>query len=82
MITRAPFEQGVTAVILGIPLGIAMINLLTASLGDSMDIPGRCDIKYIVLSAVITVIISAAVNSLFSGRIKNMNMVKETKSAE
>ncbi len=68
--------------IIGIPLGAGMLRILLNSLGDSIDIPGRINILYVLLSAVMTVIISIVVNYMFASRIKNMNMVEETKSAE
>ena len=69
-------------VIIGIPLGIGMLRLLLNSLGDSIDIPGRINALYVLLSAVMTVIISIMVNYMFTRRIRYMNMVEETKSAE
>ena len=67
---------------LGIPLGSVMLKLLVNSLGDSMDIPTSCNLLYICISFIITVLISAVVNVLFTNRIRNMNMVEEIKNAE
>ncbi len=69
-------------VVFGIPLGVGMLRLLLNSLGDSIDIPGRINIFYVLLSGFMTVIISIIINYMFTSRIKNMNMVEETKSAE
>lgn len=68
--------------LLGIPLGSWMLKFLMYSLGDSMDIPANFSFKYAVISFIITVGVSMAVNLLFSKRIRKMNMVEETKSAE
>lgn len=68
--------------ILGIPLGSVMLKTLVSSLGDSMDIPTSSGILYILLAFTITVVTSIVVNMFFTKRIRNMDMVAETKSAE
>lgn len=72
----------IVGAILGIPLGHWMLGLLIASLGDNMDVPTSISIPYVLLAFVITVAFSILVNRFFSKRIRTMDMVAETKSAE
>lgn len=82
LMLRQNLVLAVTGIFLGIPLGAWMLRMLIRSLGDSMDVPAFVPVPYILISALATFIISAAVNLLFTNKIRRMDMVAEIKSAE
>ncbi|WP_407381993.1 ABC transporter permease [Methanobrevibacter sp.] len=74
----------VTAIgfILGIPLGFYLMTLMMDAAGESLYYIPSLTLGNIALSAVITFTVSIVVNLLFSGKIKNLNMVEALKDVE
>lgn len=68
--------------ILGIPLGFYMMTLMMNAAGESLYYIPSLTSGNIILSGVITFTVSIAVNLLFSGKIKNLNMVEALKDVE
>lgn len=68
--------------ILGIPLGLKVLELMWQSSGDSLYIILTLTLTNIILTATITFSISILVNLMFSGKIKKINMVESLKSGE
>lgn len=68
--------------ILGIPLGFYLMTLMMDAAGESLYYIPSLTLGNIVLSAIITFTVSIAVNLLFSGKIKNLNMVEALKDVE
>ena len=82
LMLRQNLVLAVAGILLGIPLGAWMLRMLIRSLGDSMDVPTFVPVSYILISGLVTFIVSAAVNLLFTKKIRRMDMVAEIKSAE
>ncbi|MBO5151790.1 MAG: FtsX-like permease family protein [Methanobrevibacter sp.] len=68
--------------ILGIPLGFYLMTLMMDAAGESLYYIPSLTLENIALSAVITFAVSIAVNLMFSGKIKNLNMVEALKDVE
>ena len=68
--------------ILGVPLGMYMLDLMWASSGTSFYINPSLTITNLVISGIITFSLSILVNLLFSNKIKNLDMVESLKSSE
>lgn len=68
--------------ILGIPLGFYLMTLMMDAAGESLYYIPSLTLGNIALSAVITFAVSIAVNLMFSGKIKNLNMVEALKDVE
>jgi putative ABC transport system permease protein len=68
--------------ILGIPLGFYLMTLMMNAAGESLYYIPSLTLGNIVLSAVITFTASIVVNLLFSGKIRNLNMVEALKDVE
>lgn len=68
--------------ILGIPLGFYLMTLMMNAAGESLYYIPSLTLGNIALSAVITFSVSIVVNLLFSGKIKNLNMVEALKDVE
>ena len=68
--------------ILGIPLGFYLMTLMMDAAGESLYYIPSLTLGNIALSAVITFTVSIVVNLLFSGKIKNLNMVEAIKDVE
>ena len=68
--------------ILGIPLGLYVLDLMWSSSETSFYVIPSLTITNLLLSAVITFSLSIFVNLLFSKRIKNLDMVESLKSGE
>lgn len=67
---------------LGIPLGFYLMTLMMDAAGESLYYIPSLTLGNIALSAIITFTVSIAVNLLFSGKIKNLNMVEALKDVE
>ena len=68
--------------ILGIPLGFYMMTLMMNAAGETIYFIPSLTLGNIALSGVITFAVSVAVNLLFSGKIKNLNMVEALKDVD
>ena len=68
--------------ILGIPLGFYLMTLMMDAAGESLYYIPSLTLGNIALSAVITFAVSIIVNLMFSGKIKNLNMVEALKDVE
>ncbi len=68
--------------ILGVPLGMYLLNIMWASSDTSFYIIPSLSITNLLISGAITFFISICVNLLFSNKIKNLDMVESLKSGE
>ena len=68
--------------ILGIPLGLHVLDLMWTSSETSFYVIPSLTITNLLLSAVITFSLSILVNLMFSKRIKNLDMVESLKAGE
>ena len=68
--------------ILGIPLGMYILDLMWSSSDISFYIIPSLTITNVLISGAITFSISVIVNLLFSNKIKSLNMVESLKSGE
>ena len=68
--------------ILGVPLGIYVLDLMWASSGNSFYTIPKLTITNLILSASITFSISILVNLMFSNKIKKLDMVESLKANE
>ena len=68
--------------ILGVPLGMYMLDLMWTSSGTSFYIIPSLTIRNIVISSIITFSLSILVNLMFSNKIKNLDMVESLKDSE
>ena len=68
--------------ILGIPLGLYILDLIWVSSGTSFYVIPTLTITNLILSATITFSLSILVNLMFSNKIKKLDMVKSLKSSE
>ncbi|SDA37263.1 ABC transporter permease [Methanobrevibacter millerae] len=81
LLTQNLFFTGI-GFLLGIPLGFYLMTLIMNAAGETIYYIPSLTWGNIALSAVITFTISIAVNLLFSGKIKNLNMVEALKDVE
>ena len=68
--------------ILGVPLGMYMLDIMWTSSGTSFYINHSLTITNIVISAAVTFSLSILVNLMFSNRIRNLDMVESLKGSE
>ena len=68
--------------ILGVPLGLYMLDLMWTSSGTSFYIIPSLTITNIAISALITFSLSILVNLIFSNKIKNLDMVESVKASD
>lgn len=68
--------------VFGIPLGFYLMILMMDAAGDSLYYIPSLTLGNILISAGITFTISIVVNLLFSGKIKNLNMVEALKDVD
>ena len=68
--------------ILGIPLGLYVLDLMWQSSGDSLYIIPVLTPTNILLTAIIIFSISIIVNLMFSNKIKKLDMVESLKGVE
>ncbi|WP_405290049.1 ABC transporter permease [Methanobrevibacter sp.] len=68
--------------ILGVPLGMYVLNLMWSSSGTSFYVIPSLTITNLLLSAAITFSLSIIVNLMFSNKIKNLDMVESLKATE
>lgn len=68
--------------ILGLPVGYMILDVMWASSGDSFYILPSITLSNLLLTAVITFALSIFVNSMFSRKIKRLDMVESLKSGE
>ena len=66
----------------GIPGGLLLINVMTASSGENFDFPVYLHFSTAAISFIITFGLSVFVNLLFSRKIKKLNMVESLKAME
>lgn len=67
---------------LGIPLGFSIMTLMWQSSGDSLYIVPSLTLTNVALTAAVTFSLSILVNLMFSGKIKNLDMVESLKHSE
>ena len=68
--------------LIGIPLGKWLIDVMLAFLGDSFDMMSIITISNIALSTALTFFLSILVNLMFLGKIKRIDMVSSLKGVE
>lgn len=68
--------------LLGVPLGMYILNLMWTSSGTSFYIIPSLTITNIIISAAITFSLSILVNLMFSNKIKKLDMVESLKAHE
>ena len=68
--------------LLGVPLGMYILNLMWTSSGTSFYIIPSLTITNIIISAAITFSLSILVNLMFSNKIKKLDMVESLKANE
>lgn len=68
--------------IVGIPAGIWLIDAMVSMMGDSFDMISVIHLGNVLLSFAITFLLSYVVNCMFSGKIKNLDMVGSLKGVE
>ena len=68
--------------ILGIPLGMYVLDLMWSSSGNSFYVVPSLTITNLLISGAITFSLSIFVNLLFSKRIRDLDMVESLKSGE
>lgn len=68
--------------ILGVPLGIYVLDLIWTSSGTSFYVIPTLTITNLLLSAAITFSLSILVNLMFSKKIRKLNMVESLKASE
>ena len=68
--------------ILGIPLGFYLMTLMMNAAGETVYFIPSLTLGNIALSGAITFAVSIAVNLLFSGKIKSLNMVEALKDVD
>lgn len=68
--------------IIGLPIGLALIEMMVEASGDSFDFPVELTFNNFILSFLITFGLSLLTSLLFSNRIKKINMVESLKSQE
>lgn len=68
--------------ILGVPLGSFILKIIWQSSGDSYYLIPSISITTFLLTGIITFSLSILVNLMFSGKIKNLDMVESLKNGE
>ncbi len=68
--------------ILGIPLGLYILELMWMSSGDAFYIVPSLTVTNVLLTAAIIFTLSIVVNLMFSRKIKKLNMVESLKHLE
>lgn len=68
--------------IVGIPVGKWLIDAMVSTAGDSFDMMTRIHTENILLSFAITFAIVILVKVMFSGKIKNLDMVGSLKGVD
>jgi putative ABC transport system permease protein len=72
----------VLGILLGIPCGKWLINNMIATSGESFDMMTVIRPSSLFISVAVTLLLSVAVNLMFSGKIKHLNMVGALKGME
>lgn len=72
----------VFGIIIGIPLGYAILRIVTESAGEDYDFVLSLSPVALVVSAIITLFVGLAVTFMFSKKIKHMNLIEECKGNE
>ena len=68
--------------VIGVPLGIAVLQYLFGTMGDSFYLPVHLSLKTLVVTFLITYVVSVLVNLMFSGKLKKLDMVESLKDNE
>lgn len=68
--------------ILGVPTGKWLLSFMTSTAGDSFDMITKIHMSNMVLSFIITFVLSILVNLMFSGKIRNIDMVTSLKGVD
>ena len=68
--------------VIGVPLGIAVLQYLFGTMGDSFYLPVHLSLKTLVITFLITYVVSVLVNLMFSGKLKKLDMVESLKDNE
>lgn len=69
-------------IVIGIPLGYALLKAITSSVGEDYDFVLSISPIAVLISAAITAITGLVVTLMFSKKIKKMNFVEECKANE
>jgi putative ABC transport system permease protein len=69
-------------IILGIPVGIWILNYICTFLGDAFDFMITINIATYLICILGTLLVSSLVNRLFSKRVRNIDMVSSLKGVE
>ncbi|MDF2922519.1 MAG: antimicrobial peptide transporter, permease component [Paenibacillaceae bacterium] len=72
----------VIGILAGIPCGKWLIDVMIATMGDSFDMMTVVSLSSMLTSILIALSLSVAVNLMFSGRIKRVDMVGSLKGVE
>jgi putative ABC transport system permease protein len=72
----------VVGIILGIPFGFWIMVMIFSYMGDNLDFAVSIKFTSYLYSTAGTLLVSIAVNRLFSKRVKNIDMVSSLKGVE
>lgn len=72
----------VLGIVLGIPCGKWLIDSMIATMGESFDMMTVVRASSVLISIGITLLLSVAVNLMFSGKVKRLDMVGALKGVE
>lgn len=64
------------------PTGKWLLSFMTSTSGDSFDMITKIHMSNMVLSFIITFALSILVNLMFSGKIRNIDMVTSLKGVD
>lgn len=70
------------ALIPGYYFGVLLLKVIMANMGSEFDMVLRISPVSVVICSAFTMLLSVAVNYLFSGRVRKLNMVEALKSME
>lgn len=69
-------------VILGMPLGFLLTNIILKDMGDDFDLTSEITLTNIMLSALLTILFAIIVNWYLAKKMKTINMLEALKSVE
>ncbi|MEO3946496.1 FtsX-like permease family protein [Gorillibacterium sp. CAU 1737] len=69
-------------ILLGIPTGIGLLAMMIKTAGDSFDMMIVIQARSYLFSVFLTLIVSVTVNRMFSGKIRNVDMVGSLKGVD
>ncbi len=74
--------SAVVGIILGIPIGKIITQIIVTGFGEDMDLIGRITFDKVMIGAILTLIFAAVVNYIVSRKIKTIDMLQALKSVE